>query len=370
MKKTLYNIAEHLLLKKIDTENNKNNISKTIYKEKISIFGLLILDLLLFSSLFYLGNGLSEKIFLFILFIFISGLIFIGIFCLYDEIKDNNSKLYNLKNNNISNKVKWLINSDLNFNFIDENIDLETLNILKDNLTKEEFILILKDNDNMNSEITYKNILHFLRDPERIPFNLRYVKYNNIRDEDIKSFDYKNILRVILKKSNIEKENVDFEISRLSKRFLKFSLIFITPILLWLGYLFYHSYYYSSNLESGLNNNLFFPIIFFAPLFITIFSFILIYGPYCEYINEEIQSLSRFKKINDKNILKICYTIPFYYDEIDTEIYNIILNSIDHRHIELFKNYDGKITYSELFNFMKDVMYNKIIEDLYQEYYK
>ena len=32
----------------------------------------------------------------------------------YEEIKDNNSKLYNLKNNNISNKIKWLINSNSN----------------------------------------------------------------------------------------------------------------------------------------------------------------------------------------------------------------------------------------------------------------
>lgn len=365
MKKTLYNIAEHLLLKKIDTENNKNNISKTIYKEKISIFGLLILDLLLFSSLFYLGSGLSEKIFLFILFIFISGFIFIGIFCLYDEIKDNNSKLYNLKNNNISNKVKWLINSDLNFNFIDENIDLETLNILKDNLTKEEFILILKYN--MNGEITYKNILHFLRNPEKIPFHIRHEKYKSIKDKDI-SLDYKNILRVILNKCNIEKENVDSEISRLSKCFLKFSLIFITPILLWFGYVFYHLHYL--NLKNVSNNDLIFPIIIIVSLFLIMLLLNCVYKPYCEYINEKIKSLSRFKKINDKNILKIRYTIPFYYDEIDTEIYNIILNSIDHRHIELLKNYDGKITYSELFYFMNDVMYNKIIEDLYQEYYK
>lgn len=323
------------------------------------------MDLLLFSSLFYLGSGLSEKIFLFILFIFISGLIFIGIFCLYDEIKDNNSKLYNLKNNNISNKVKWLINSDLNFNFIDENIDLETLNILKDNLTKEEFILILKYN--MNGEITYKNILHFLRNPEKIPFHIRHEKYKSIKDKDI-SLDYKNILRVILNKCNIEKENVDSEISRLSKCFLKFSLIFITPILLWFGYVFYHLHYL--NLKNVSNNDLIFPIIIIVSLFLIMLLLNCVYKPYCEYINEKIKSLSRFKKINDKNILKIRYTIPFYYDEIDTEIYNIILNSIDHRHIELLKNYDGKITYSELFYFMNDVMYNKIIEDLYQEYYK
>lgn len=364
MTKYLYNVAEHLLIKKIDTENNKSNIKTTTIKEKASIFLLLAIELTICFSLFYFWHEISEKIFVSALLFFFSGFIFIGIHVLYEEIKENMLTLHELKNKDINHKIKWLLNSNINFYSLNESIDLETLKALNENFKKEHFISILKKN--MCNEITYSNVLNFLRNPDE-KHNIIYQKYEHLKDYDHNkiSIDYKNILRLILVRANNEKETVSSKKAEISKEALKFNFIFMTPILGILSGLLYSLSKFNLETHAILLSTI--------SLFSAIFILILldfIYAPYAKYLSDQMESLNQFKSINEKNILKKSYNLPFYYEQIDDEIYKIIVGSLDDIYIQTLMNNEGKITYNELFNFFQAIMYDKIIEDIYYEHYK